>query len=45
MIEGLRRMEENDDDLEAARPRSGAAREPREEFPRPISQVPTLQTN
>ena len=39
MIEGLRKMEEEgDDEVDLARPRSGA-REPKEEFPRPLSQV------
>lgn len=39
MIEGLRKMEEEgDDEIDLARPRSGG-REPREEFPRPLSQV------
>ena len=39
MIEGLRKMEEEgDDEVDLARPRSGG-REPKEEFPRPLSQV------
>ena len=39
MIEGLRKMEEEgDDEVDLARPRS-AGREPKEEFPRPLSQV------
>jgi len=39
MIEGLRKMEEEgDDEVDLARPRSGA-REPKEEFPRPMSQA------
>ena len=41
MIEDLRRMEAEEDEEELAlpgsRPRSGAAREPKEEFPRPMS--------
>ena len=42
MIEGLRKMEEEgDDEVDLARPRSGA-REPKEEFPRPLSQVKPL---
>ena len=46
MIEGLRKMEEEgDDEIDLARPRSGG-REPREEFPRPLSQVkPSLNTH
>ena len=43
MIEGLRRMEDaGEDELDVARPRSGAARQPKEEFPRPLSQVAPL---
>merc|ERR1719270_549005 len=39
MIEGLRKMEEEgEDEGDLARPRSGA-REPKEEFPRPLSQA------
>ena len=39
MIEGLRKMEEEgEDEVDLARPRSGG-REPKEEFPRPLSQV------
>ena len=42
MIEGLRKMEEEgDDEVDLARPKSGA-REPKEEFPRPLSQVKPL---
>merc|ERR1711974_176456 len=38
MIEGLRKMEEEgEDEIDLARPRSGG-REPKEEFPRPLSQ-------
>ena len=45
MIEGLRKMEEEgDDEIDLARPRSGG-REPKEEFPRPLSQVKPLLTN
>jgi len=39
MIEGLRRMEDEDEEEELTRPRSGGGREPKEEFPRPLSQA------
>jgi len=39
MIEGLRRMEDEDEEEELMRPRSGGGREPKEEFPRPLSQA------
>lgn len=46
MIEDLRRMEAEEDEEELAlpgsRPRSGAAREPKEEFPRPMSSQVSL---